>query len=59
MADQRSFDRPAALGKAATGEWWFAYSMPQYLGLVTVCTVSGLIGGPAATRKARHGPLVS
>lgn len=49
----------AALGKAATGELRFAYSVPQYLGLVTVCTVSGLIGGLAATRKARHGPLVS
>jgi putative ABC transport system permease protein len=49
----------ATLGLAATGELWFAYSLPQYLGLVTICAVSGLIGGLASTRKARRGPLVS
>ncbi|MEV0630141.1 hypothetical protein ACI2LC_40805 [Nonomuraea wenchangensis] len=46
------------LGKAATGEPWFAYSLPQYTGLVLVCTVSGLAGGLAATRRAWRGPLL-
>ncbi|MER7362918.1 FtsX-like permease family protein [Nonomuraea wenchangensis] len=46
------------LGKAATGEPWFAYSLPQYAGLVLVCAVSGLAGGLAATRRARRGPLL-
>ncbi|MGN9840627.1 FtsX-like permease family protein [Nonomuraea sp. H19] len=48
-----------ALGKGATGEPWFAYSLPQYAGLVLVCAVSGLAGGLAATRRARRGPLLS
>ncbi|MEU4232477.1 ABC transporter permease [Nonomuraea sp. NPDC026600] len=48
-----------AMGKAVTGELWFAYSLPQYLGLVAVCAVSGLIAGLLSTRKARNGPLVS
>ncbi|MEV0195068.1 ABC transporter permease [Nonomuraea sp. NPDC050691] len=48
-----------ALGTAVTGEPWFAYSLPQYAGLVLVCAVSGLAGGLAATRRARLGPLVS
>ncbi|MEV6159518.1 ABC transporter permease [Nonomuraea sp. NPDC052129] len=48
-----------ALGKAATGEAWFAYSLPQYAGLVLVCAVSGLAGGLASTRRARHGSLLS
>ncbi|WP_433508544.1 FtsX-like permease family protein [Nonomuraea sp. CA-143628] len=48
-----------ALGKAATGEAWFAYSLPQYAGLVLVCAVSGLAGGLAATRRARHAPLTA
>ncbi|MEV0352017.1 FtsX-like permease family protein [Nonomuraea sp. NPDC050680] len=46
------------LGKAATGEPWFAYSLPQYVGLVLVCTVSSLAGGLAATRRARRGALL-
>ncbi|WP_345573053.1 FtsX-like permease family protein [Nonomuraea rosea] len=46
------------LRKAATGEPWFAYSPPQYAGLVLVCTVSGLAGGLAATRRARRGALL-
>ncbi|SEH00236.1 putative ABC transport system permease protein [Nonomuraea solani] len=49
----------AALGRAMTGEPWFAYSLPQYAGLVLVCVVSGLAGGLAATRKARLGPLLA
>ncbi|MFD1542398.1 ABC transporter permease [Nonomuraea guangzhouensis] len=48
-----------AMGKAVTGELWFAYSLPEYLGLVVVCAVSGLIAGLVSTRKARNGPLVS
>ncbi|MEU7859572.1 ABC transporter permease [Nonomuraea sp. NPDC049141] len=48
-----------AMGKAVTGELWFAYSLPQYLGLVAVCAVSGLVAGLVSTRKARNGPLVS
>ncbi|GAA3472522.1 hypothetical protein GCM10018965_070750 [Nonomuraea roseola] len=48
-----------ALGKAATGEPWFAYSLPQYAGLVLVCAMSGLAGGLAATRRARCGSLLS
>ncbi|MEV1001733.1 ABC transporter permease [Nonomuraea sp. NPDC050202] len=47
-----------ALGQAATGRPWFAYSLPQYAGLVLVCAVSGLAGGLAATRRARRGPLL-
>ncbi|MEV4577131.1 FtsX-like permease family protein [Nonomuraea jabiensis] len=47
------------LGKAATGEPWFAYSLPQYAGLVLVCAVSGLVGGLAATRRVRRRALVS
>ncbi|WP_188196736.1 ABC transporter permease [Nonomuraea sp. SYSU D8015] len=46
------------LGKAATGELRFAYSLPQYAGLVLVCAVSGLAGGLAATRRARRGALL-
>ncbi|MEV4160316.1 ABC transporter permease [Nonomuraea dietziae] len=46
------------LGTATTGEPWFAYSLPQYAGLVLVCTVSGLAGGLAATRQARRGALL-
>ncbi|WP_329086346.1 FtsX-like permease family protein [Streptosporangium sp. NBC_01469] len=46
-----------ALGKAATGRPWFAYSLPQYAGLVLVCAVSGLVGALVSTRKARHGSL--
>ncbi|MGI5491371.1 FtsX-like permease family protein [Microtetraspora malaysiensis] len=46
------------LGIAVTGEPWFAYSLPQYAGLVLVCAVSGLAGGLAATRRARHGALL-
>ncbi|MER6950361.1 FtsX-like permease family protein [Nonomuraea sp. NPDC000554] len=49
----------AAMGKAATGELWFAFSMPQYLGLVLVCAVSGLVGGLVSTRGARRGPLLA
>ena len=48
-----------AMGKAATGELWFPYSLPQYLGLVAVCGVSGLVAGLVSTRRARNGPLVS
>ncbi|MBN6051116.1 FtsX-like permease family protein, partial [Nonomuraea sp. RK-328] len=47
-----------ALGRALTGEAWFAYSLPQYAGLVLVCVVSGLAGGLAATREARRGALL-
>ncbi|MGR6914412.1 FtsX-like permease family protein [[Actinomadura] parvosata] len=47
-----------ALGKAATGEPWFAFSLPQYAGLVLVCVASGLIGGLTATRRARRGALL-
>ncbi|GAA0940779.1 hypothetical protein GCM10009560_52310 [Nonomuraea longicatena] len=46
-----------ALGEAATGRPWFAYSVPQYAGLVLVCAVSGLAGALTSTRKARHGSL--
>ncbi|MFD9947973.1 FtsX-like permease family protein [Nonomuraea sp. NPDC059023] len=46
-----------ALGKAATGQAWFAYSVPQYAGLVLVCVVSGLAGALVSTRKARRGSL--
>ncbi|MER5317796.1 ABC transporter permease [Streptosporangium roseum] len=46
-----------ALGKAATGQPWFAYSVPQYAGLVLVCAMSGLAGALASTRKARHRSL--
>ncbi|MER5999162.1 sigma factor [Nonomuraea angiospora] len=46
------------LGKAATGEPWFAYSLPQYAGLVLVCAVSGLAGGLAATRRVRRRALL-
>ncbi|MEU8275587.1 FtsX-like permease family protein [Microbispora bryophytorum] len=49
----------AALGKAAVGELWFAFSVPQYLALVLVCAVSGLVGGLASTRGARRGPLLA
>ncbi|GGP94683.1 FtsX-like permease family protein [Streptosporangium pseudovulgare] len=48
-----------ALGAAMTGEPWFAFSVPQYLGLVAVCAMSGLAGGLVSTRRARRGPLVS
>lgn len=48
-----------SLGKAASGELWFAYSAPQYASLVLVCAASGLVGGLAATRRARRGPLRS
>lgn len=48
-----------ALGVAATGEAGFAYSVPQYAGLVGVCAASGLVGGLVSTRTARQGPLVS
>ncbi|WP_157570809.1 ABC transporter permease [Microtetraspora malaysiensis] len=48
----------AMLGKAETGELRFAYSLPQYAGLVLICTLSGLAGGLAATRRARHGALL-
>ncbi|GII81510.1 hypothetical protein Sru01_64920 [Sphaerisporangium rufum] len=47
-----------ALGKAATGEAWFAYSPLQYATLVLVCVASGLSGALAATWKVRHGPLL-
>ncbi|MFI6788821.1 FtsX-like permease family protein [Nonomuraea sp. NPDC050383] len=46
-----------ALGKAATGRSRFAYSVPQYAGLVLVCVVSGLAGALASMWKARHGSL--
>ncbi|GIH47198.1 hypothetical protein Mro03_23770 [Microbispora rosea subsp. rosea] len=49
----------AALGEAAVGELWFAFSVPQYLALVLVCAVSGLVGGLASTRRARRGPLLA
>ncbi|NUW35496.1 ABC transporter permease [Nonomuraea sp. SMC257] len=49
----------AALGKALTGEAWFAYSLPQYAGLVVVCAVSGLAGGLVSTRGARRGALLA
>ncbi|NUW43398.1 hypothetical protein [Nonomuraea rhodomycinica] len=45
-----------ALGEALTGEPWFAYSLPQYAGLVVVCAVSGLAGGLVSTRGARREP---
>jgi putative ABC transport system permease protein len=48
-----------ALGRAVTGEGGFAFSLPQYLALIGVCAASGLIGGLAATRKARTGPLIA
>ncbi|MFC4013817.1 FtsX-like permease family protein [Nonomuraea purpurea] len=48
-----------AMGQALTGEPWFAYSAPQYAGLLLVCAVSGLAGGLSATRGARRGPLVA
>ncbi|WP_425465359.1 FtsX-like permease family protein [Nonomuraea mesophila] len=48
-----------ALGKAATGQPSFVYSVPQYAGLVLVCAVSGLAGALASTRKARRGSLRS
>ncbi|MEV0823582.1 ABC transporter permease [Nonomuraea rubra] len=46
------------LGQAATGRPWFAYSLPQYAGLVLVCAASGLAGALAATRRARRGSLL-
>ncbi|MGN9780334.1 FtsX-like permease family protein [Nonomuraea sp. ZG12] len=48
-----------ALSRAVGGDGGFAYSLPQYLGLLGVCAAGGLIGGLAATRKARTGPLVA
>ncbi|MFI7441954.1 FtsX-like permease family protein [Nonomuraea indica] len=48
-----------ALGTALTGRPWFAYSLPQYAGLVLVCAASGLAAGLAATRRARRGSLLS
>ncbi|MEU7882711.1 hypothetical protein [Microbispora bryophytorum] len=41
------------------GELWFAFSVPQYLALVLVCAVSGLVGGLASTPGARRGPLLA
>ncbi|GAA2284520.1 hypothetical protein GCM10010149_32490 [Nonomuraea roseoviolacea subsp. roseoviolacea] len=48
-----------ALGTALTGEPWFAYSLPQYAGLVAVCAASGLAGGLVSTRGARRGALLA
>ncbi|WP_372455592.1 FtsX-like permease family protein [Sphaerisporangium fuscum] len=41
-----------ALCKAATGRAWFAYSLPQYAGLVLVCAVTGLAGHTESTAEA-------
>ncbi|MEU7458692.1 FtsX-like permease family protein [Streptosporangium roseum] len=49
----------SAPGEAVTGRPWFAYSLPQYVGLVLICGVSSLAGGLAATRQSRRGPLTS
>jgi hypothetical protein len=46
-----------SLGEAATGKPWFAYSLPQYVGLVLICAVSSLAGGLTATRRSRYGSL--
>ncbi|MBB6345151.1 FtsX-like permease family protein [Nonomuraea muscovyensis] len=46
-----------ALGEAVTGKPWFAYSLPQYVGLVLICAVSSLAGGLTATRRSRYGSL--
>ncbi|MFG3436183.1 FtsX-like permease family protein [Nonomuraea sp. NPDC047897] len=46
-----------ALGEALTGEPGFAYSLPQWLGLVAVCAATALVGGLASTRRARRGAL--
>ncbi|MEV0380568.1 FtsX-like permease family protein [Nonomuraea sp. NPDC050643] len=43
-----------ALGQAMTGKPGFAYSLPQYAGLILVCAVSGLAGTLFSTRKARR-----
>ncbi|WP_043631041.1 ABC transporter permease [Nonomuraea candida] len=48
-----------ALGTAMTGEPWFAYSLPQYAGLLLICLASGLTGALTATRNARRAPLLS
>ncbi|MFI6296002.1 FtsX-like permease family protein [Nonomuraea sp. NPDC050790] len=47
-----------ALGMAVSGEARFAYSLPQYGGLVLVCVVSGLVGGLAAVRRPLSGSLL-
>ncbi len=48
----------AALGVAATGRPWLAYSLPQFLAVALICLVSSLMGGLGATREARRGALL-
>ncbi|SPL88296.1 putative ABC transporter integral membrane subunit [[Actinomadura] parvosata subsp. kistnae] len=45
----------SALGEALTGEPWFAYSLPQYAGLVAICAASGLAATLGAARRAQRG----